>query len=63
MANDDLDTTYCSCNTEGRGVELTPEGVYICLLCKNQLFVNNAWSPQKNKIKTSKYNYENHNDI
>jgi len=53
MATDDLDITYCSCSVEGRGVELTPEGIYICLLCKNQIFVDDMWSPRRFKVNTN----------
>jgi hypothetical protein len=53
MATDDLDTTYCSCNKEGRGVELTPDGTYTCLLCHNEIFVNDLWSPRRFKVNSN----------
>jgi hypothetical protein len=58
--SDDLDTTYCSCNVEGRGVELTPEGIYICVLCGNQVFINKAWSPAFNNKHINTLTSKNH---
>ena len=57
---DDLETTYCSCNIEGRGVELTTDGIYTCVLCGNEIFVDKQWSPRTFNKHTTTLKTKNH---
>jgi hypothetical protein len=47
----DLEKTYCSCNVEGRDVELTPEGIYTCCSCGLEVFIHKSWRPQNYKMR------------
>ena len=57
---DDLDITYCSCRQEGRGVELSNEGIYTCCLCGKEIYIHKQWNPRRNLQHINTQNNRNH---